>query len=225
MVERVETGIPGLDELLEGGFVKGSSNLLCGTTGTGKTIFGCQYIWHGLQIDEPGVYITLEQLPEEIKADVAEFGWNFDEYIQKKKCIMDYLPPQSLDEMKFNIFSKVSEIKAKRLVIDNISLMSLGFEGKTKLELRHQMFNFLKDIKKENVTALLITEIPEESKGLSRFGIEEFVADGIIVLHYLEFSSGGTPRSLVIRKMRRTKHGTDVYPFEITDKGIVVKKI
>jgi KaiC/GvpD/RAD55 family RecA-like ATPase len=76
-------------------------------------------------------------------------------------------------------------------------------------------------LKSTGVTSLLIAEIPEEkTKALSRFGFEEFLADGIIILHYLEYAAGGTPRSLLIRKMRRTDHGTDIYPIEITKTGI-----
>ncbi len=88
------------------------------------------------------------------------------------------------------------------------------------------MFRFLKALKTMGVTSLLITEIPEDNpKKLSRFGIEEFVADSVIILNYLEYAAGGVPRSLIIRKMRQTNHGVDIYPFEITKKGIVVKKV
>ena len=77
MVERVSSGITGLDKHMEGGFVKNSINLISGATGTGKTIFGLQYILDGLQKGENGVYISLEQEPEDIFADVAIFGWDF----------------------------------------------------------------------------------------------------------------------------------------------------
>ena len=101
----------------------------------------------------------------------------------------------------------------------------MGWKETTEIaKLRAELFDFIKTLKNLGVTSLLITEIPEEkTKSLSRFGFEEFLADGIIVLHYLEYAAGGTPRSLVIRKMRRTEHGSDIYPMEITKTGIVVK--
>jgi KaiC/GvpD/RAD55 family RecA-like ATPase len=71
----------------------------------------------------------------------------------------------------------------------------------------------------------LTCEIPEESKSISTFGVEEFLVDGVIILNYLEFVAGGSPRSLIIRKMRRTKHGSDVYPIEITKDGMVLRDV
>ncbi len=89
--------------------------------------------------------------------------------------------------------------------------------------MRSEISEFFNKLKHSGATSLLICEIPEGSKALSTFNVEEYIVDGIIVLNYLEFAAGGTPRSLLIRKMRRTKHGSDIYPFKITDKGIELK--
>jgi KaiC/GvpD/RAD55 family RecA-like ATPase len=121
MIERVSSGIPGLDKLISGGFVKNSVNLISGTTGTGKTIFGLQYIWHGLQKGENGVFITLEQEPEEIFADVEFFGWDFKKYIKKKKCIIEYMSTWDVEELPITAIDRINEIKAKRFVLDTIS--------------------------------------------------------------------------------------------------------
>jgi len=219
--DRVSTGIHGLDDLMQGGFVKNSVNLITGETGTGKSIFGLQYIWEGLQKGENGVYISLEQEPENIFADVKSFGWGFEPYIKKEKCIIEYLPAWKLEELPVMITEKVNTINAKRFVLDSLSLVVSTLDPAA---IRSELTEFVKELRHLNVTSLLLSEIPEDSKSLSRFGIEEFISDSIIVLHYLEFVVGGSPRSLIIRKMRRTNHGTDVYPIKITNKGLVIVK-
>jgi KaiC/GvpD/RAD55 family RecA-like ATPase len=217
--DRISTGIPGLDELMQGGFVKNSVNLVTGETGTGKSIFGLQYIWEGLQKGENGVYISLEQEPDNIFADVKAFGWDFQPYIEKGKCIIEHLPSWKLEELPVMVSEKINSIKAKRFVLDSLTLVCSSLD---LADIRSEMTEFVKGLRHLDATNILLSEIPEESKSLSRFGIEEFIADGIIVLHYLEFVVGGSPRSLIIRKMRRTSHGTDVYPIKITNKGLAI---
>jgi len=223
--ERIESGIPGLDKLIEGGFIKGSVNLIAGSTGTCKTIFCSQFLWQGLLKGERGVYITLEESADDVKAEALQFGMDFDKYIKEKKCAIEYVFPKTFSDLDYQVFTKIKEVNATRLVLDSISL--LGFYmggGGAEAKLRDKVYTLFQRLKKHGVTALIVSEIPEDSKVLSRFGFEEFVADSVIILHYLEFAAGGVPRSIIIRKMRRTDHGTDIYPFEITDKGIVVKK-
>jgi KaiC/GvpD/RAD55 family RecA-like ATPase len=220
MVERVTSGIIGLDKNMEGGFVKNSINLISGATGTGKTIFGLQYIWNGLQKGENGVYISLEQEPEDIFADVDIFGWDFKKYIDQKKCVIEYLSTWSLEELPLTVLDRINEIGAKRFVLDTITLVCSELEPE---RMRSEVSEFINKLKHSGATSLLICEIPESSKALSTFGIEEFLVDGIVVLNYLEFVAGGSPRSLLVRKMRRTKHGSDIYPFEITKRGIEIK--
>ncbi|MEM7825366.1 MAG: ATPase domain-containing protein, partial [Candidatus Aenigmatarchaeota archaeon] len=102
-LERVETGIPGLDRLIEGGFVKGSAVLIAGETGTGKTIFSTQYIWCGLQKGENVVYITLEEPAEDIITQALQFGMDLKPYIQQGKCIIEYVFPKSCDDLDYEI--------------------------------------------------------------------------------------------------------------------------
>ncbi|MDI6798528.1 MAG: ATPase domain-containing protein [Candidatus Aenigmarchaeota archaeon] len=222
--ERIESGIQGLDRLIQGGFVKGSTNLIAGTTGTLKTIFCLQYVWHGVRNGQNGVYITLEQPAEDILAEAMQFGMDFEPYIRQKKCVVEHIFPRTFDDLDFEIFKRIKEVNASRFVLDSLPLVALASRGASAEELRAKIFDLLMRLKKYGVTSLIVGEIPEDSKALSRFGFEEFVVDSVIVMHYLEYAAGGTPRSLVIRKMRRTDHGTDIYPIEVTSKGIVVKK-
>lgn len=226
VIERVESGIPGLDKLIEGGFVKNSINLLAGTTGTGKTIFGCQYLLKGLQKGENGVYITLEQPPEDILADIGRFGWDvlFKKYIDQKKLVLYTTYPTSVQKLGETIFDIVKKTNAKRLVLDSLSIATAGWEESADIsKIRRNVFDMMTMLKKVDVTSLLLTEIPEDkAKALSRFGFEEFVADSVIIVNYLEYAAGGTPRSLIVRKMRRTSHGTDIYPLVFTNEGLKV---
>ncbi|MEM5790859.1 MAG: ATPase domain-containing protein [Candidatus Aenigmatarchaeota archaeon] len=223
---RIETGIPGLDKLIQGGFIEGSTILLCGGTGTGKTIFSCQFIWHGLEKGENGVYLTLEEDKENIIKCAQDFGWDFKKYINQKKLIVESIFPSSLEEIKDTIRELIRRVDAKRFVLDSLSVATMGWkESESMPIIRRGVFELARTLKDLHVTSILISEIPEgKINKLSRLGVEEFVVDGIIRLHYLELVIGNVPRSLIIRKMRRTKHETDIFPFEITEKGIIVKK-
>jgi len=219
MSNRITSGIPGLDKVIQGGFVKGSVNLISGPTGTGKTIFGLQYLLDGLKKGQNGVFVSLEQEPIDIFGDVKDFGWDFNSYIKDKKCIIEYVPRWRLEDLTITVLEEIRSINAKRFVLDTLSLVCSKLEPE---EIRSEITEFMRELRRSGTTTLLLTEVPEGSKGLSTFGIEEYIVDGIIVLHYLEFVSGMSPRSLVVRKMRRTNHGTDVYPMNIDNKGLSI---
>lgn len=226
-IERIGSGILGLDSLIEGGFVKGSTNLVAGTTGTGKTTFSCQYILHGLRNGQPGVYITLEESQDDILADVSRFGWDkeFKKYIDQGKLIMFYQPPTDIKQLYDITHDLMKRINAERFVLDSLSVATMGWKISSMDigKIRTEIFEYFRMLKRSGATSLLITEIPEtRQRSLSRFGFEEFVADSVIILHYLEYAAGGIPRSLLIRKMRRTNHKNDVYPLQITERGIKV---
>jgi len=221
-INRIKTGIPGLDPLLDGGFLPNSVNLLSGATGTGKTIFGCQFLWYGLQKGESCVYISLEEDPDDIKADALEFGWDFSQYEKKGLFKILYHDPSQVTNIGPVIMEEVKSLKARRIVVDSISLLGLSIESISQV--RKKIFSITNTIKGAGCTALLVSEIPNESRSYSRFGVEEFVADSVIVMSYMD-TGGNFNRSLMIRKMRRTDHGKDIYPYTITKlQGINVKK-
>ena len=219
---RVKTGIPGLDPLIDGGILQKSVNLVTGETGTGKTIFCCQFLWYGLQKGETGVYITLEEDPEDIKEDARQFGWDFDKYIKKDLLRIVYHDPAQVNNLGSVLIDEIRSMKAKRLVIDPTSVMGLAVKDPALI--RKMILNVINVIKRTDCTAMLISEVTEESKILSRFGVEEFVVDGIFVLNYIGIGETSA-RTLIIRKMRRTRHGTDIYPMEIGSNGVEIKPI
>jgi KaiC/GvpD/RAD55 family RecA-like ATPase len=216
MALRVPTGVPKLDSLMEGGFLKNSMILMTGGTGTGKTIFCLQFLWEGLQKGEPCVYLSLEEDPEDIKADARQFGWDLEKYEDKGLFRIMFHDPFETDVSSV-LVNQIEYIKAKRLVVDSMSM--LGLYMKDQATVRKQLGKLMKAVKNAGCTTVVTSEIVEESKALSRFGVEEFVVDGVLVLNYLGIGEE-TNRSLQIRKMRRTNHGKDIYPFKISTKGI-----
>jgi KaiC/GvpD/RAD55 family RecA-like ATPase len=220
---RVETGIPGLDKLTGNGFINDSVTLVTGEAGTGKTIFCLQFLWHGLKRGETCIFVTLEENPDDIKADAKMFGWDFDKYEKRGLFRLIYHDPAQVNNLGSVIIDEINTVKAKRLVIDSTSLIGLNLQDVSKI--RKTLYSLINVIKRNKCTAIITAEIPEGVKGLSKFGVEEFVVDGIIVLNYLEYAAGGMDRSLIIRKMRRTNHGKDIYPIDITSKGIVIKPV
>ncbi len=232
--ERVPTGIEGLDPLLQGGFVKGSAILVSGGCGVGKTIFGSQFLYNGAKnFNEPGVYLSLEETPEEIMADMRSVGMDPKPLVKAKKLIFTYEDPVKFagisgEVITYNVGQVIKElvhkINAKRVVIDSTGAFELYF--KHGYEVRQKVYEIIQDLRGMDVTSLIISEVPAARHGYSRFDIEEFVVDGVIALDYIEFASGGAIRSLFLRKMRRTNQSRDIYSFDITsDKGIVVKPV
>lgn len=219
-IERTKTGIKGLDQLLSGGFPKESTILLTGGPGTGKTTFCLDYLVKGaIEHKESGVYISLEEAPKRtIENFKSSFSWPLDELIKKKMLKFVKAELYDFDKLKILIEDEVEAMQAKRLVIDPITIISLYFEK--PLEIRRSIFDLDRTVKKLGCTSLLVCEIPEGKKGISAFGVEEFVTDGIIVMHYRE--DGKFIRGLSIRKMRATRHDTRIHPLEITKDGIVV---
>ena len=220
---RIESGIPGLDPLMQGGFLQNSVNLVTGETGTGKTILCCQFLWHGLQKGDSCLYISLEEDPRDILEDALQFGWDFEKYEKRGLFNIVYHDPAQMSNLGSAIIDEIKRIDAKRLVIDSTSIIGLTIENPSQI--RKILYNIISTIKKTGCTALTTSEIPEGAKRLSRFGVEEFVVDSVIVMNYLEYAAGDLDRSIIIRKMRRTKHGKDIYPIDITPKGIIVKPI
>lgn len=212
---RIMTGIPGLDNLLNGGFIPNSVVLIAGEAGSGKTILCTQFIWNALCMGENGVYVTLQQEPNDIKNDVILFGKDFYAAEVRDQVRVIYTEPDNLDKIIKTILKNVKEINAKRLVIDSITLL-----GEQSKDVRRNLNYLVRELKRMGVTTLITAEIPEGSDKISKFGIEEFIVDGVIVLRCGADVAGNLPRSLEIKKMRRTKHDLNYHPFEIADNGI-----
>jgi len=223
-MERVPTGVKGLDELIEGGLPKGSTVLLSGGTGTCKTIFSMQYIYNGaMQYNEPGLFVTIESNPKNIAWNMESFGWDIRK-MQERRLINIYrlhMSPKKtfsdlIKEELNTITGLVKELGIKRMVIDSTTAFASMIEDRSTV--RHMLFQFAEGLKELDCTTLFTSETKSLKTEFSAYGVEEFIADGLIMLYF-------TPpnRSIFVRKMRGTNHSKTVHPFEITQNGIVVK--
>jgi KaiC/GvpD/RAD55 family RecA-like ATPase len=219
-IERVKTGIPGLDKLISGGFVKGSTNMVTGGTGTGKTTFCCQFLLEGLENGEPCLYLTMEEDPSDIKEDMKAFGFDLEKYEKAKKLKLVYQNPFEVADVSATLMESIKEIRAKRVVIDPVSLMAMYI--KDDAVVRKRLYQLTRLVKDAGVTTLISSETLEDSKTLSRDGVTEFVVDGVIVLHYTTMGAESSG-DIEIRKMRRTKHAHGMRPFVIAGSGIKVR--
>ncbi|MBI5554155.1 MAG: hypothetical protein HY917_05455 [Candidatus Diapherotrites archaeon] len=239
-MERTPTGIKGFDELVEGGFPKGRSILLTGGCGTGKTIFSIQYLVEGAKTySEPGIYVTLDERPNLLRQDMLGFGWDLRKLEEQGLLtIIDGsvaktgLPSTEdnsipligfdLEKLSLEILRTSKKTEAKRIVIDSLPGVGLSFE--TEGEARKAVLRLCALLEQTGATTLITSEIMEGENRFGRYGVEEFVVDGIVVLHYMGIGTQSN-RTLHIRKMRATAHSEDLHPIKITKNGIVVKKI
>jgi len=246
-MQKVKTGIPGLDEILYGGIPQNAIVLVSGGAGTGKSILSLSYIYRGAkEFKEPGVYISTEQTEEDFITQAKEFGWEIELLIKRnmiKIIKIDVL--KNANYVKI-INDAVRKIKAKRLVIDSLTtitefLTPVELQKSKGMELVSLMENifpvpvtenliaktillkFLDGLKELNCTVLVTSELPEQSSFLSRDTVSEFLCDGVIVLRYVSLGNVSN-RTIEIRKMRRTSHDAGVHEIEINRNGIYISK-
>jgi len=225
-MDRVQTGITGLDEMLFGGFLPQTANLVEGAPGTGKTTIGMQFIYNGItKFNEPGLIITFEEFPQQYYHDAAEFGWDFEQLEKdgKLKVIMTSPEVGQLDVESVGgiIETSVAKMGARRVLVDSIT----HFERLTQdpVELRSLEYSFINGLKREGLTALLtresptlLGEAPHEDSNVA------FVADSYLLLRYVEIEST-IHKALLVLKTRGSDHAKDIRQFEITDQGIEVR--
>lgn len=231
----VKTGIPGLDVLIENkGFPKGANILLLGAPGSGKSIFGMQYIYRGaVEYNEKGVYVIFHENPERVFEYMLSFGWDIEVIGRKEMVyIVDAASPiieaeqlMDMSELKEilspkRVFPLIREIvektKAERLVID--SLVSMHF-GEDEEERKFNMLNFAIKLNSLGCTSIIIGEAEHRDYGEKIFPFETFIFDGIINL-YLDTES--RERRMNIRKMRGMRHALGSYRMKIGDSGIEI---
>jgi len=222
--KRTKTGIGGLDKLLDGGIPHSNLVLLSGSCGTGKSTLGMQFIYQGaVKYNEPGIYLTFEEQPEKIIREMANFGWDIEAQVRKKK--ISFIAPEiyKFEELRREISDEIDRIGAKRLVIDSFTLLSSYL--KSDYEARRALTQLDREIKKFECTTLAISDIKEGSETFSMTGYEEFIVDGVIVLRLtsnVPEGIGAYTRSLFIRKMRGTHHSLESVPMEFNQSGIEV---
>jgi KaiC/GvpD/RAD55 family RecA-like ATPase len=221
-MERVKTGILGLDEILGGGIPKNQLFLVTGTSGTGKTIICSQFLYNGAKkYNEPGVYLSFEEPSETIKENMRSFGWDIGELERQGKFAFIKYDPFRIDDVFSILDSTIREIGAKRVVVDSIS--ALGLHVKDDSELRRMIYNLSITLRKLNCTSLIVSEIVHGTEPrLSRYGVEEFVADSVLVLYYERIESVWN-RAIQVWKLRGSSHSEHMHPYIIDpQKGVIV---
>jgi circadian clock protein KaiC len=228
VLEKVPTGIRGLDQVTHGGFPKGRTALVCGGPGTGKTLLGLEFLVRGaLLYNEPGVCIALEETAEELITNMASLGHDLPSLVKARKIAIDYVHIErkqieetgeyDLEGLFIRLRAAIEHVKAKRVLLDTIEVLflSLKNEGIVRAELR-RLFHWLKDA---GVTAVITAEVGERT--FTRYGLEEYVADCVLVLDHRVNEQISTRRLRVV-KYRGSSHGTNEYPFLIDSDGISV---
>lgn len=225
---KAPTGIHGLDELTFGGLPLGQATLICGGAGSGKTLFGAEFLTRGAtQFSEPGVLITFEESEKEMARNVASLGFDLDDLIARKLLVIDYVRvvrsemqavgEWNLEGLFVRLNHAIDSVGAKRVVLDTLEALFAGMGDSAILRAElHRLFRWLKD---KGVTAVITAERGEGS--LTRHGLEEYVSDCVILLDHRVHDQVAT-RRLRIVKYRGSRHGADEYPFLIGAHGLSV---
>jgi circadian clock protein KaiC len=231
LLPKSPTGIPGLDEITGGGLPKGRPTLVAGGAGSGKTLFAMEFLVNGAtQYDEPGVFVAFEENADDLAQNVASLGFDLKKLGKQKKLIVDHVHVErseieetgdyDLEGLFIRLGHAIDSVGAKRVVLDTIEVLfsALSNQGILRAEL-HRLFRWLKN---KGVTAVITAERGDGT--MTRFGLEEYVADCVITLDHRVTEQVST-RRLRIVKYRGTLHGTNEYPFLIGKHGISVLPI
>jgi circadian clock protein KaiC len=224
-IERVTTGIKGLDEMLGGGFLRDTANLIEGAPGTGKTTLGMQFIYNGIvQADEPGLIITFEEFPKQYYRDAAAFGWDFHD-LEKKGVLKIVMTSPEVSRMDIEsvggmIETYIAQMGARRVVVD--SMTHFGRLTEDAIELRDIEFNFINALKREGLTSILTRESPVLLGEAPQDDNLGFVVDSYLMLRYVEIESA-IRKALLVLKMRGSDHAKDIRQFDVTEYGFEVQ--
>lgn len=228
---KAATGIAGLDDITYGGVPRGRPTLVCGAAGCGKTLLGIEFlVWGAQRYGEPGVFMMFEESAKELVANTRSLGFDLDPLVAEGKLVIDpvHLERSEIDEtgdynldgLFIRLAHAIETVGAKRVVLDTLEALFAGLSNEAVLrsELR-RLFRWLKD---KGITALITAERGDRT--LTRYGLEEYVADCVIVLEH-RVANQLTTRHLRVVKYRGSTHGTNEYPFMIGSKGFSVLPI
>ncbi len=221
MTDRISTGIPGIDEMIDGGLAKESVTLVTGTTGAGKTTFCSQFLWNGLENGDTCLFVTLEERPEQIKRSARQFGMDFDDHGTNGTFKIMYIDPSSNPgHAADSVYRAIQEVDPDRVAVDSLSVLEAYWEDEE--DVRNDLNDLALQMRDGGWTTVITAEMPDpEGSQLTRHGVAEFVVDGVIVLGGLSIGQT-TFRSVQVLKMRLTDIDEDVQSIDLTGEGIVV---
>ena len=229
-IEKLLTGIEGFDLVTNGGLPIGRSTLLCGTAGSAKTVLAMQFLVMGAARGENGVIVTFEETPADLRRNVKGFGWDLAKLEAEKKLAFVDASPRADEErleagsydfgaLVARIEAAIRKVSAKRVALDSIGSIFTQFQDTAIV--RRELHRIAAALKQFGVTALITSERSEEYGAISRHGVEEFVADNVILLrNALDLEK--RRRTIEVLKFRGTSHQKGEYPFSVNEKGVIV---
>jgi circadian clock protein KaiC len=223
---RVATGVPGLDEMLSGGFVSDTAVLVRGAPGCGKTLLGMQYLIHGALNNEPGLLISFEEFPASIHRDAESLGWDLSRLEENGQLHLMFTTPEVLLDSLASPTSALGRLMLeggiRRVVVDSITHFARLTSD--NIELRGYYSTIINGFKREGVTTLLLGEEGRAPDSQQEKGKLSFVVDAILLLRYVEVEST-IQRAIVVLKMRGSDHAKDIRRIEIRRGGLVVTDV
>lgn len=230
-IEKLETGIPGFDFLAEGGLPKGRATLVAGTAGSAKTVLACQFLAEGIKKGENGVFVTFEEPPKAIRRNMGGFGWNINQWEENRQWAFVDASPQpgerAMVSGEYDLGALIARIEyaIRKYSAQRVSMDSLGAifsHLADTAQVRSDLFRMASALRELEVTAVMTAERTEEYGEISRFGVEEFVADNVVILRNVLVDEKRR-RTIEILKYRGTDHQKGEYPFTvIPKKGLVI---
>ncbi len=229
-VEKIATGISSFDIIAKGGLPRNRTTLISGTAGSGKTIFAVQFLAAGIQLGSPGVFVTFEESAADVRKNMRSFGWNLEQWEKEGLlAFVDASPDPTIDSVESGSFDlgallarveyAVRKVKAERVAVDSLGAVFSQFSDQSLV--RSELFCIASALKAIGVTAVLTAERTEDYGSIARFGVEEFIADNVMILrNVLEEES--RRRTIEILKFRGCDHQKGEYPFTIVPEGGVI---
>lgn len=221
-MDRMATGIEGLDKMLNGGIPARRHVALYGGPGAGKTSFSFEFLYRGVKSGQNGLYISLEETEGDIVSNMQNtfpMLTDMEDIVKQKKLEIVKPDKLELEEVANLLEDRITENDVKRAVIDSATMIRLSFDK--EIEYRQTLFEFLSLLRNLDCTTITTLEAATSRKEEMKFDIEHFVMDGIVSLYNLD-REGTRIRALEILKMRGTDHARDLVPFKVTPSGIKV---
>ena len=231
LVQKLTTGIASFDVIAKGGLPKNRTTLVSGTAGSGKTVFAMQFLAEGIRRGESGVFVTFEESAADIRKNMTSFGWDLSKWEQAGKLVfVDASPDPEVETVESGSFdlgallarvqNAVRKVKAERVSVDSLGAMFSQFSDQSVV--RRELFRIAWALKGMGVTALLTAERVNDYGPVARFGIEEFIADNVMILRNV-LEAENRRRTIEILKFRGTDHQKGEYPFTIiSGRGFIV---
>jgi circadian clock protein KaiC len=227
---KIRTGIPGFDLIVDGGLKEGKTIVLSGESGSGKSTFGMQFLHNGASdFEEPGIFVTLTQSPQELISDFEGYGWDIQKLVDEEKLLIIDARPFKMDDEMFEsellcetepfpfthltqlILQGIKKIRAKRLVVDSLSVLSMQYGN--QFNTRQGIQKMIHALDEKKCTSIFISENLD-----SRTPPEWYAASGIVILNHVQ-KTNTMERSIQVIKMRGTKHSEQTYPIRFNENG------